>query len=239
MRKAFVIFLAILVTGIMFRVIFYQGYLRLNYPSYSRFPVQGIDVSHHQGYIEWDAVDKQQVHFAYIKATEGGDFRDKRFNENWDNAGKNGIIVGAYHFFTFCKSGEEQALNFISIVPVEENTLPPAIDLEYGGNCKTSKNKEEIYRDIEVMEQMLFAHYGKKPVLYATKEFYNDFLTGKFPDNPIWYRNIYKKPVLNDKRKWIFWQYANKAHLQGIETFVDLNAFAGSIEEFKLLLRNK
>lgn len=69
-----------------------------NYRSRSAYPVRGIDISHHQGDIRWDQIPLSEVHFAYIKATEGGDFRDNDFGHNWSEAKKAGIAPGAYHF---------------------------------------------------------------------------------------------------------------------------------------------
>src|SRR6476620_6575337 len=83
------------------------------------YGVIGIDVSNHQGDIDWSALAGSNVAFAYIKATEGGDFRDKRFQLNWEGAKKAGITRGAYHFFTQCRPGAEQAKNFIATVPRE------------------------------------------------------------------------------------------------------------------------
>ena len=75
----------------------------------------GIDVSAHQDAIDWQRVAEDNIRFAYIKATEGGDFVDKRFDENWRGAGAAGLDRGAYHFFTLCTPGEAQARNFLTI----------------------------------------------------------------------------------------------------------------------------
>src|SRR5688572_6854506 len=66
-------------------------------PSDARFPVRGIDVSHHQGAIDWHSVKASGRSFAFIKASEGADFRDTRFSENWQRAREAGIFTGAYH----------------------------------------------------------------------------------------------------------------------------------------------
>src|SRR3990172_4519727 len=95
------------------------------------YPVVGIDVSNHQGVIDWPKVRASGIAFAYIKATEGGDFRDKSFERNWQDSAKAGMPRGAYHFFTACKSGAEQAGNFIAAVPRESGSLPPVIDVEH------------------------------------------------------------------------------------------------------------
>src|SRR5262245_45992334 len=61
-------------------------------------PIQGIDVSYWQGDIDWRKVADAGVHFAYIKATEGGDHLDAKFLDNWRAAKLAGVARGAYHF---------------------------------------------------------------------------------------------------------------------------------------------
>jgi lysozyme len=214
----------------------YRGWLRFNYPSRAEFPVQGIDVAHHQGLIRWAEVDTQQVQFVYIKATEGGDYRDPRFAQNWREARQRGLAVGAYHFFTFCRSGAEQARNFVATVPAEPATLPPVIDLEFGGNCRARLRPEQVRAEIDTLRQALARHYRRPPVFYVTAEFYETYLAGHFPGAPIWYRDIYRRPRPLDKRPWLFWQYANRGHRPGIDGYVDLNAFHGSRAQFRALL---
>jgi len=231
-----VILTSIILIGIFLVGLIYRGYIRFNYPSSTEFPIQGIDVSNHQKEIEWNKINKNDVRFVFIKATEGGDFKDKKFEFNWKESKKNKFDVGAYHFFTFCKSGREQAKNFIETVPVEKGSLPPVIDLEFVGNCKIKKNKEEILAEVDTLQQLLQQNYLKKPIFYVTEDFYNEFLVDKFSDNPIWFRDIYKKPNLKGNRKWLFWQFGNRGHLKGIDTYVDLNVFNGNENEFKKLI---
>ena len=106
-----------------------------------RFPVVGIDVSSHQGKINWKEVYSSKINFAFIKATEGETFVDKRFKYNFSNAKKNKIIVGAYHFFRFNKGGKEQAYNFINNVSLTPMDFPPVLDVELHGGNKFSKEK--------------------------------------------------------------------------------------------------
>lgn len=86
-------------------------------PDASRYPVRGVDVSHHQGKIDWSKVAGDNVAFAYMKATEGGDWKDRKFLENWKAAREAGIATGAYHFFTLCRPGKDQAENFLATLP--------------------------------------------------------------------------------------------------------------------------
>src|SRR5262245_21030770 len=109
------------------------------------YNVIGVDVSNHQGDINWPALARNHVAFAYIKATEGGDFRDKRFQLNWEGAKRAGLVRGAYHFFKQCRSGAEQAKNFIATVPREHGALPPVIDAEHMGPCPHRPASRQCY----------------------------------------------------------------------------------------------
>lgn len=232
-----IVICSLLAVIVGFRYAYYQGYVRMNYPSFDTYPVQGIDVSHHQQKIDWAKLDKQIVQFAFIKATEGGNHKDSLFQENWREARRNNILSGAYHFFTFCKDGDEQARNYIHYVPKDSIDLPPIIDLEYGGNCLKENWKEDLIAEITKYFYIIENHYGQKVIIYTTNEFYKNFLQNKFPDNPIWIRDILSEPNLPDNRKWLFWQYTNRGKVEGINTHVDLNAFCGSRQEFEKLLR--
>src|SRR5690349_2704594 len=90
--------LAIVCTGAICLAVLY---IRFYEPDRTLYPVRGIDVSHHQNEIDWRKVAHDDVSFAFIKATEGGDHRDTRFATNWKEAQAAGLKVGAYHFFTF------------------------------------------------------------------------------------------------------------------------------------------
>lgn len=206
-----------------------RGWWRMNYPDPARFPVWGIDVSHHQGDIDWPHVaGESHLVFAYIKATEGGDWTDPRFAENWREARRAGFRVGAYHFFTFCRTAQDQARHFLSILPRDAGMLPPAVDLEFGGNCSKAPDRLALRRDLVVWLQTVEEAVGARPVIYATHEAYDAFLHGSDLTNPIWIRDVWAEPRLPDGSGWVFWQFANRGRIRGIDTFVDLNVFAGA-----------
>lgn len=218
-----------LVTFLFFEL----GYLRFNYPSEKTYPIRGIDISHHQNVIDWDVLTRSNLDFAFIKATEGGDHKDTKFAENWRGAGEIGIVRGAYHFFTFCKPGREQALNFMETVPVEEHMLPPAIDLEFSGNCSARPPKEEVLNELTDFADLVKNKYDRTPILYITNESYRAFVEGEDLPYFIWIRDIRKKPRLAPGHEWTFWQFTHQGRLHGIDGFVDLNVFNGTREYFK------
>ncbi|VVC55113.1 Glycoside hydrolase family 25 (fragment) [Beijerinckiaceae bacterium RH AL1] len=87
------------------------------YPAPTDFAIQGIDVSKYQGDVDWTAVANSGVRFAYIKATEGGDYLDEKFRQNWELSRASGIARGAYHFAYWCRPAQEQAAWFLANVP--------------------------------------------------------------------------------------------------------------------------
>lgn len=191
-------------------------------PGRTQFPTQGIDVSHHQGNVEWQAVRTAGADFAYIKASEGGDLRDERFAENWRGAEAAGIKRGAYHFFTLCKPGREQATNFIAVVPREPDALPPALDLEFGGNCAARPSRDALLREIATFIEMAEAHSEKPVVLYMTREFEEQYKVSEAVDRPLWLRSIFREPGYG-AHPWVMWQANPKRRIEGIEGSVDWN----------------
>jgi lysozyme len=199
-------------------------------PSRSAYPLQGIDVSAHQGEIDWAALPAQGVDFAYIKATEGGDFRDKAFARNWAGAAGAGIRQGAYHFFTLCRSGTEQAANFIRAVPVDGAGLPPAVDLEYLGNCGRRPTREQLHKELGDYLRLVEARYGRAAVLYLTQEFDRAYgITAAF-DRPVWLRSIIFEPDFGSYN-WTLWQASNFRRLEGVRGRVDWNALRTGLHQ--------
>lgn len=233
MNRILAISLSLIVIFVIAILFFQKGYIRFNYPDQSEYPIRGVDISHHQDVIDWNVLTRADISFAIIKATEGGDHKDTQFKRNWDSAREIGWVTGAYHFFTFCKPGVEQALNFIESVPVEANSLPPAIDLEFSGNCKARPPKEEVLNEIKIFSKLIEQRYGKTPIVYTTNDSYRAFLEGEDLPYPIWIRDIYSKPSLPDGARWDFWQFTHQGRIHGIDGFVDLNVFNGSEEDFQ------
>ncbi len=206
------------------------GVWRFNYPATAEFPVRGIDVSHHQGQIDWQTVRDSGVQFAYIKATEGADYRDPQFSQNWRDAQNSGIARGAYHYFTFGTPGREQAANFIAAVPRDENALPPVVDFEFAGNSQRPP-RAELLASLKAFLGAVADYYGQRPVLYVTKESFAEYLEGEDMANPIWIRDIFREPGPVDGRLWVIWQYAANVRVPGIKGPVDQNALRGTIPD--------
>lgn len=191
-------------------------------PSRENYPVQGVDVSHHQGAIDWNRVRADGVDFAYIKATEGADMRDARFTENWRGSGQAGVKRGAYHFFTLCRLARDQAENFIALVPRDADALPYALDLEFGGNCSARPARGVILAEITTFIEMVEAHSEKPMVIYMTKEFEDQYKVSEAIDRSLWLRSIFFPPDYAS-HPWVMWQASNSRAVDGISGPVDWN----------------
>ena len=189
--------------------------------------VVGVDVSHHQGSIDWRAVKSAEVEFAYIKATEGGDFHDPTFERNWKEAQAAGVLRGAYHFFTQCRSGLEQARNFIARVPVDRSALPPVVDAEHMGPCRDGPSVADVAAELAAFIEAVAKHFGRRPLIYTTREFDDAYLAGRFGTERFWIRSLVLPPRFR-RDQWVFWQYHNLGRREGVARPIDLNVFRGS-----------
>lgn len=187
----------------------------------------GIDVSHHQGMIDWAQVAAEDISFAYIKATEGGDHVDPRFAENWAGAGGAGLERGAYHFFTLCTSGDAQARNFLSVVPADAQALPPAVDLELAGNCRARPDAASVRREIGEFLRIVEEAFGQRALFYVGDDFEARYGIKQAFDRPLWQLRFLLRP---DVDGWIVWQVMGFAHVEGIEGKVDLDVMRRSAE---------
>ncbi|MFD0987945.1 glycoside hydrolase family 25 protein [Methyloligella solikamskensis] len=208
-------------------------YLLTYRPDANRYPVRGVDVSHHQGDIDWGKVAADNVAFAYMKSTEGGDWQDRKFLENWKAAREARLATGAYHFFTLCRPGKDQAENFLATLPRDGSMLPPAVDLEYVGNCKERPTPEALKREVDDFFGMVEKALGREAIIYAPEDFLADYREA-LPDRPLWRRSVFRPPHSDD---WLLWQYTFTGFVDGIEGGVDLNVLSGDKETLSDLLR--
>lgn len=201
------------------------------------YPVHGTDVSKHKQAVDWPEVSRNNISFAYIKATEGGDRLDEYFNRNWEEAKKAGIPRGAYHFYYFCRPAADQARWFIQNVPKDKAALPPVLDMEWNPKsptCKLRPPAGTVRKDMKTFLDMLEKHYGKRPIIYTTVDFFDDNALNHFKRYSFWLRSVADHPQEKYRRHpWIFWQYTSTGKISGIDGDADINVFAGSVADWK------
>lgn len=192
------------------------------------YKIHGIDVSHHQGEIDWEAVkatDKQEypIRFVFMKATEGGDHKDRLFADNFRQAREVGLVRGAYHFYNPNTDPIRQADFFISQVKLETGDLAPVLDIE-----RKPRSKAQLQADLVKFLNRLEQHYGVKPIIYTSYKYRLHYLdTPELSSYPLWIAHYYVDALSYDG-PWQFWQHTDYGTVPGIEENVDLNVFNGS-----------
>lgn len=192
------------------------------------YPVKGVDVSSHNGHIDFNRLADQGIDFVYIKGTEGTDFKDKEFNANMRKAMDSGLKVGMYHFFRFDTSGYMQALNVINSLRGLTPDLPVAIDLEEWTNPRRV-NVDSVVRQVEIMADVL-AGEGLDVVIYTNKDGYSKFYKNRLEKYPLW---ICSFSDIEDKFDCVFWQYSHRGKFEGVDRLVDMNLFNGNDSTWK------
>lgn len=228
-----IVLITITVAVVVYAV--YFGYYHVNGLRAAKYPIHGVDVSHYQGNIDWNVLADQDIQFAYIKATEGSSHVDENFASNFKEARQVGLKVGAYHFFSYDSAGITQAGNFIDTVENFDGMLPPVVDVEFYGNKEENPPaSEEVYPQLRAYLDAVEGSYGMQPIIYATYESWELYIQDQFDDYPLWIRDIWNVP--DNSMDWIFWQYTNRGRLRGFsgdEPYVDLNVFAGTVDEWE------
>lgn len=183
---------------------------------------RGIDVSRHQKTIDWKKVAADNVQFVYIKATEGATYRDPMYKKNIEGAQKEGILVGAYHYFRMTSTPEEQFENFKSALKDYELDLVPMIDVETSDN----KSVKDLQKNLDKFIALVKAEYGVPPMIYGTQRSYNTYCAPKYNNYHLYIGRYGKNsPEIIGKGTYTIWQYTETGKINGIPVAVDICKF--------------
>ena len=183
----------------------------------------GIDVSHHQGNIDWDLLFNKEhydtiIHFVYCKATEGNSHIDTKWEYNREMLNDFGIPNGAYHFFTTKEPPRPQVDHFLTYWKKREVDLPPVLDVETEGfSDEDLRNKMKIWLD-EVENRT-----GMRPIIYTSHHFFETKFKNFFPNHKFWIAAYSKEPISIADKRILHWQFSENGVLPGIDEEVDLN----------------
>ena len=187
--------------------------------------LDGIDVSHWQGNIDWQQVKSDGKQFAFIKATESTNFIDNKFYYNINEATKAGIMAGAYHFARPSANDARSEARFFAGVAgqyVGSGYLRPVLDLEKGSELGSARLSAWVN---EFMEEFR-AITGVEPIIYANANYVRNYLDSSTNRYDLWVAHYYV-PQPGISRPWQFWQYTDRGVVKGIGELVDLNYFSG------------
>jgi lysozyme len=196
------------------------------------FTVRGVDLSHHNPIIDWEKTNENgHIRFVYLKATGGVSHKDRNYIYNYRSAKASGLKTGSYHFYLFATSGKQQAKHFISTAQCVSGDLLPAIDVEHSNDNPHSKDTAYInlvVKELKVLENELYEHYGVHPVIYTNKQCYALYVKNRFENNPLWICDLGSEP--SGIPNWVIWQFSHKGNLPCIDEDIDLNYFRYSYD---------
>ena len=227
----------LLLAGVVALVVLLGGYVVKHYlwphsvaVDRFRYPIAGIDVSKHNGDIDYKQVADDNYQFVFIKASEGKTYQDEAFDRNYRGAREAGLKVGAYHFFRKNRTGREQADNLLGVIKGKTLDLPLVIDLEDDwGNGATTSRQTAIERVIEMVS--ILNDKGYKVMIYTNGDGYEKYYKNMLVDCDLWLCSFTSPDQLPDMPHRIQ-QFDHEGTVAGVKGDVDLNVFRGSKREW-------
>ncbi|WP_259558063.1 GH25 family lysozyme [Brachybacterium sillae] len=188
--------------------------------------VLGVDVSAHQSELDWEAMRADGISFAYIKATEGSGFTDSRYAEHSRDARAAGLTIGAYHYFTLCSPGRDQARDFLRAAPPDDAMLPPALDLEFDGACEERPETERVQAEIDAFTLAVEAAWGRRVVVYSSSDWRRHYGLPVSDGRPDWLYDDDSRPVQDD---WAVWQLRFDGRVAGSPRPLDMDVLRPAV----------
>lgn len=183
----------------------------------------GIDVSHHQGKIDWVNLFQENgydtiIDFVYCKATEGTDHVDTEWKRNRLFLNSYGVYNGAYHFFNPKTDPIEQAEHFLTHWKARSIDLPPVLDVE-----RLGRNDGELIANMIKWCEFVEAESGLKPIIYTSRYYFESKFKNKLTNYQFWIASYTNDPQIKPLKNVVHWQFTDNGTIPGIKGKVDLN----------------
>lgn len=211
------VFLCIIVIAINIGALFFTGKLWFNQPEKTDYPIRGALVDSDLGKINWNTFSKQNLSFAYIKATKGTAFKGKNFDEYWTDSKDCELITGAYHIFSLTKDGEKQAKHFCEAIGDSViGRLVPAVEVKLSGlYAIIPPEKSEVVKNLTDFCNYIKTEYGVYPIIICNERSYEEYLSSDFNKYKFMMKSYFSEPdedVAQD-----FWCYNPRVRVNGYE----------------------
>jgi lysozyme len=192
--------------------------------------VQGVDVAHFQGAINWSSVKGDSRLFGFMKATEGLTYTDPTFATNWQQTQASGVYRGAYHFFRPQDDGVAQAQQFLSVAGTDfTGDLPPVVDFEVTDGVSNPVITQRLSDFLTTVRSQT----GRTPMIYTAPAFWSGTVgnAAGFSQYSLWIANwgVTCPDVPGPWANWVFWQWTNSDTVTGIGGTVDGDYFNGTL----------
>ncbi|MBM2716198.1 hypothetical protein JQK88_34585 [Mesorhizobium caraganae] len=222
----------------------------------------GVDVSHYSGRVDLRSLrDDKNIKFVYIKATQGTQFKDKKFAGFWSQVKAlpkhptNTLRRGAYHFLAAGKNGAAQADTFLNFVNshggIEKTDMPPVLDLEWDIARPAGPDRWKDYSPDTILESVkawcakVQEQTKRVPVIYTANAWWRERgiapkRISELSDYGIWIADYSRSgqasedPKVPGGAKWKLWQFSDKAKVgDAYKGGLDANVFKGTHDEFE------
>ena len=184
-------------------------------PPRADWPRQGVlvgekDVPPGEDAVNFIAFKAIGADFAYLEASDGAAQRDPAFGRNLDEAKLALLPVGAVHRYDPCIAADNQAGNFVTVVPRDANLLPPAIELDRtADDCDDSIRDAEVESELTTFLNQVEGHAGKPSLLMITEQFEERYHLASRIERNLWLARDRFQPGYAG-RPWTLWT-ANSA----------------------------
>ena len=187
---------------------------------------KGIDISVHNGEINWREIKNSDVKVVIIKATEGVDFVDKMLENHYKGANSVGLNVGFYHFMSEKTSPLQQARDFWNAIKDKKFNVLPCLDIEVN---EYKRSRIQISdRCIEFLEEFKRIS-GYDCMIYTGGFFGKDLLDDRVKKYPGWIAHYGVNKPMQTGFKVVGHQYTEEGKTLGVNGYVDLNNFYDGI----------
>ena len=202
--------------------------------------VSGIDVSHHNGDIDYDKVRSAGNEFVFIKATQDNDFIDPMFLTNMARARQAGLAVGGYHFFDYTLDGRDQADHFVDRLELAggiDGALPPVVDVECWPPVGSSIHAVSTARLRDFVARV-YERTGRLPIIYTSVHMWKQVVGNAdgFEALPLWaacWGCDAPPSIAPGWDGWDFWQ-TGVGRVPGVGR-LDANYYGGSPDDLAAL----
>lgn len=199
--------------------------------------LKGVDVSYHNGTVDWAKVKAAGQSFAFVRVSDGTKFYDSQFVRNYAETRKQGLARGVYQFFRPAQDPIAQADLLITKINqnggLQPGDLPPVLDLEAGDG----QTAAVIVARAKQWVAKVQAAFGVTPIVYTAAYFSNTYVGNAFSSHPLWVANYQTScpTVPNGWANWHFWQNSESGTVAGVSGAVDTNLFQGDLAALKAL----
>lgn len=184
--------------------------------------MKGIDISTHNGSIDFNAVKNSGVEVVIIKATEGVDFVDNRLQEHYVKASSTGLHIGFYHFMSEKTNPVQQANDFWDAIKDKKFDVIPCLDIEVNNYGRSAA--EITDRCLQFLNQFKLIS-GYDCMIYTGGYFGRDNLDSRIKGYKGWIAHYGVDYPMNTGFPVVGHQYSETGRVNGINGNVDMNNF--------------